>query len=183
VLHFEKLFILLPARLGDICRKPRKGSRGNAAPTRPGNCLPPDGELPVYAVKRDFLGQEPLNGSLYLFLREIPATIPVAGNDVARLQIPHEHSFPYFEDDALQRRIIVTVKPTSLLSPLMRMERKVGESIVAAVRQRNDPVFGMIKEPMHFRRFLLRGIEKVGPEWTIVCIAYNMKRLWRQSQI
>jgi transposase len=41
-----------------------------------------------------------------------------------------------------------------------------------------EPVFGIIKEPMKFRQFLLRGIENVKTEWNLVCMAYNMKRMW-----
>jgi len=32
---------------------------------------------------------------------------------------------------------------------------------------------------MGFRLFLLRGLEKVRLEWTLVCAAYNLKRLHR----
>lgn len=38
-------------------------------------------------------------------------------------------------------------------------------------------VFGCIKEAMGFRRFLLRGLEKVRDEWALVCLAYNMRKL------
>jgi len=31
---------------------------------------------------------------------------------------------------------------------------------------------------MGFRQFLLRGLEKVSGEWDLVCLAYNVKRLW-----
>jgi hypothetical protein len=30
---------------------------------------------------------------------------------------------------------------------------------------------------MGFRRFSMRGHEKAGLEWTLVCLAYNLKRL------
>ncbi len=38
-----------------------------------------------------------------------------------------------------------------------------------------EPVFGIIKEVLGFRRFSLRGIEKATGEWTLVCIGYNLK--------
>lgn len=28
-----------------------------------------------------------------------------------------------------------------------------------------------------FRQFLLRGLKKVSLKWTLVCVAYNLKRL------
>jgi len=46
--------------------------------------------------------------------------------------------------------------------------------------QRNvdvESVFGHIKYNRHFRRFSLRGLEKVKTEWGLVCIAHNMQKL------
>jgi transposase len=40
-----------------------------------------------------------------------------------------------------------------------------------------EPVFGIIKKVLGFEQFLLRGLEKVSLEWTLVCVAYNLKRL------
>lgn len=40
-----------------------------------------------------------------------------------------------------------------------------------------EPLFGVIKSVMGFRKFSLRGIEAVNSEWSLVCIAYNIKRL------
>ena len=40
-----------------------------------------------------------------------------------------------------------------------------------------EPVFGIVKQAMGFRQFLLRGLEKVNLEWTLIMCAYNMKRL------
>lgn len=42
-----------------------------------------------------------------------------------------------------------------------------------------EPVFGIIKSVMGFRQFLLRGHPKVSLEWDLVCLAYNMKRLFK----
>ena len=43
-----------------------------------------------------------------------------------------------------------------------------------------ERVIGYIKEKgLKFRRFHLRGIEKVNCEWTIVCMAYNILRIMR----
>lgn len=40
-------------------------------------------------------------------------------------------------------------------------------------KQTVEPVFGIIKEVMGFRRFLLRGRAKVELEWTLVCVSYT----------
>jgi transposase len=40
-----------------------------------------------------------------------------------------------------------------------------------------EPVFGQIKQARGFRQFLLRGIEKVGAEWAMLCTAHNLLKL------
>ena len=44
-------------------------------------------------------------------------------------------------------------------------------------KQLPEPVFGQIKQARGFRQFLLRGVEKVHAEWSIVCIAHNLLKL------
>jgi len=59
-----------------------------------------------------------------------------------------------------------------------RLETKEGKDRYGLRKQTVEPVFGIIKEPLGFRRFLLRGLEKVNIEWTLVTTAYNLKRLF-----
>jgi hypothetical protein len=40
-----------------------------------------------------------------------------------------------------------------------------------------ESVFGRLKEDWGFRRFLLRGIEKVKTEFGLLCMAQNMAKL------
>jgi transposase len=40
-----------------------------------------------------------------------------------------------------------------------------------------EPVYGQIKECRGFRQFLLRGIEKVRSEWSLVCMAHNIRKM------
>jgi len=40
-----------------------------------------------------------------------------------------------------------------------------------------ETVFGRIKQDWGFRRFLLRGLEKVKTEWGLLCIAHNLAKL------
>jgi transposase len=42
-----------------------------------------------------------------------------------------------------------------------------------------EPVFGQIKGARGFRRFSLRGLEKVKGEWRLVCLTHNLLKLWR----
>ena len=58
-----------------------------------------------------------------------------------------------------------------------RMKTPAGKALYAKRKSTAEPAFGIIKEAMGFRQFLLRGLEAVKGEWTLVCIAYNLKRL------
>lgn len=53
-----------------------------------------------------------------------------------------------------------------------------GKQLYGLRKQTVEPVFGIIKECIGFRRFLLRGKEKVNLEWTLVTTSYNLKRLF-----
>ena len=41
-----------------------------------------------------------------------------------------------------------------------------------------EPVFGIIKSALGFRPFSLRGLENVHGEWSLVTMAWNLKRMF-----
>jgi transposase len=45
-----------------------------------------------------------------------------------------------------------------------------------------EPVFGQIKQARGFRQFLLRGLEKVRAEWSLICTVHNLLKLARASK-
>jgi hypothetical protein len=59
-----------------------------------------------------------------------------------------------------------------------RLKTAEGRVLYKLRKQTVEPVFGIIKEVMGFRRFLLRGRTKVALEWTLVCVSYNLKRIF-----
>jgi hypothetical protein len=63
-----------------------------------------------------------------------------------------------------------------------RLQTAPGKAKYKLRQQTVEPVFGIIKSVLGFRQFLLRGKEKVGLEWKLVCLAYNFKRLHRMVQ-
>lgn len=71
--------------------------------------------------------------------------------------------------------------PTSL-SLRDRMTRKLkteqGRARYALRKQTVEPVFGQIKEARGFRRFLLRGLQKVKGEWGLACTVHNLLKLY-----
>lgn len=62
-----------------------------------------------------------------------------------------------------------------------RLSSKEGRDIYRKRKQTVEPVFGIIKEVMGFRRFSLRGEKQIDEEWSLVCLAYNLKRLFNLS--
>ncbi len=59
-----------------------------------------------------------------------------------------------------------------------RLKTKTGQQLYKLRKQTVEPVFGIIKEVLGFRRFSLRGHAKVSLEWVLVCVSYNLKRLF-----
>lgn len=58
-----------------------------------------------------------------------------------------------------------------------RLKTKAGRALYAVRKSTVEPVFGIIKNVMGFRQFSMRGLEHVTGEWTLVSIAWNLKRL------
>jgi len=53
-----------------------------------------------------------------------------------------------------------------------------GRKIYAKRKSTVEPVFGIVKHVLGFRQFFLRGLEAVSGEWTLVSIAWNLKRMF-----
>jgi len=58
-----------------------------------------------------------------------------------------------------------------------QLQTKIGKEIYRLRKCTVEPVIGIIKEILGFRQFSLRGLKAVGEEWTLVCLAFNLKRL------
>ena len=46
-----------------------------------------------------------------------------------------------------------------------------------------EPVFGQIKGVRGFRRFSMRGLEKIRAEWRLVCLTHNLLKIWRYHYV
>ena len=68
---------------------------------------------------------------------------------------------------------------------LKRMQAKLSTPEARAryrLRQQTvEPVFGILKQGLGFRRFHLRSLSKVALEWTLLALAYNCQRLHRMN--
>jgi transposase len=60
-----------------------------------------------------------------------------------------------------------------------KLKTKAGKAVYAARKAIVEPVFGQIKQARGFRQFLLRGIDKVRGEWSLVCLTHNILKIYR----
>jgi len=87
-------------------------------------------------------------------------------------QAHHPHWSDRFSEPAP-----LSENPTAMQAMAHRLKTQAGRAIYALRKQTVEPVFGIIKSVMGFRQFSLRGLRKVTGEWTLVCLAWNVKRL------
>lgn len=63
-----------------------------------------------------------------------------------------------------------------------RLQTRQGRAIYGRRKCTVEPVFGIIKAVLGFRQFHLRGLEAVTGEWTLVTLAWNLKRMFSLQQ-
>jgi len=72
--------------------------------------------------------------------------------------------------------------PADNLTPKERMARKLrtkhGRETYAQRKGMIEPIFGQIKQVRGFRQFLLRGLEKMRGEWSLICLTHNLRKLF-----
>jgi len=87
---------------------------------------------------------------------------------------PHHQSWQTFFDQQPQ-------PPAPDASPKVKMAYKlqteIGQAIYRLRKCTVEPVIGIIKEVLGFRQFSLRGLAAAAGEWSLVCLAFNLKRL------
>jgi transposase len=68
--------------------------------------------------------------------------------------------------------------PTPVEAMAHRLKTPEGRALYALRKQTPEPVFGIIKSALGFRQFSLRGLENVRGEWSLVTMAWNLKRMF-----
>jgi transposase len=63
-----------------------------------------------------------------------------------------------------------------------RLRTAEGRAVYGRRKCTVEPVFGIIKSVLGFRQFHLRGLKAVSGEWTLVTMAWNLKRLFTLEQ-
>ena len=81
----------------------------------------------------------------------------------------------------LMERFAADPAPPDSTDPLIRMthrlKTKAGRALYGLRKNTVEPVFGIIKHVMGFRQFSLRGLSNVTAEWSLVALAWNIKRM------
>jgi transposase len=68
--------------------------------------------------------------------------------------------------------------PTPVEAMAHRLQTPEGKKLYAQRKSIPEPVFGIIKSVLGFRQFLLRGLDNVKGEWSLVTMAWNLKRMF-----
>jgi transposase len=82
-----------------------------------------------------------------------------------------------FRPETASGRVVKDPTDERLVAMRDKLRTEKGKALYGRRNHTVEPVFGIIKAAMGFRGFSLRGKEKVSSEWTLVCLAYNLKRL------
>ena len=69
-------------------------------------------------------------------------------------------------------------EPTAVQAMAHRLATPEGRALYALRKHTPEPVFGIVKSVMGFRQFSLRGLDKARGEWTLVTLAWNIKRMF-----
>jgi len=85
------------------------------------------------------------------------------------------HNLPLAERFAADSPCPETEDPVAQMA--WRLKTKAGRALYALRKSTVEPVFGVIKNVMGFRQFSMRGLSKADGEWTLVALAWNLKRM------
>jgi transposase len=113
-----------------------------------------------------------------------PATLSACGKRgiepyIATGRDPHHPSW--------QQRFAPLPEPpaeeaSSQVKMAYKLKTALGKAIYRARKCTVEPVIGIIKEVLGFRQFSLRGEYAAAGEWSLVCLAFNLKRFHTLSK-
>ncbi len=116
-------------------------------------------------------------------LQPIPATLDSGYYSETAVQALEALGFdPYMATERQRHHGLPTEALEAPATAKERMAAKVrtpeGKALYARRKVIVEPVFGQIKEARGFRRFLLRGLQKIRGEWRLVCLGHNLLKIW-----
>src|SRR4029450_4031876 len=117
-------------------------------------------------------------------VHKIPATYDSGYySEAAVIAVEQVGLNPYMATGRQRHHTPEDEEPAPPVTAKDRMAAKVqtpeGRALYARRKVIVEPVFGQIKEARGFRRFLLRGLQKIRGEWRLVCLTHNLLKIWR----
>jgi len=79
--------------------------------------------------------------------------------------------------EKLSEEPLIDDEPSAKVKMASKLITKAGKAIYRLRKCTVEPVIGIIKETIGFRQFSLRGLEATAGEWSLMCLAFNLKRL------
>ena len=86
-----------------------------------------------------------------------------------------EHHEPLMQRFAPDASAPDTTDPITQMAH--RLSTQAGRSLYGLRKQTVEPVFGIIKRVMGWRQMSMRGLAKAQGEWSLVTMAWNIKRM------
>ena len=83
------------------------------------------------------------------------------------------------KDKHAGRALWISSSDVLLLKHRRWMQTDEARSLYARRRELSEPTFGILKDQLGARRFLLRGLANVRAEFTLMAAAFNLRTLWR----
>ena len=81
-------------------------------------------------------------------------------------------------DDKRGRSIEIEAHYEVLHRQINKQRDPYKKELLAKRKQVVEPVFGIIKNVMGFRRFTVRGLENVKTQWSLICTGYDLRKLY-----
>ncbi|NJN70732.1 MAG: IS1182 family transposase [Nitrospira sp.] len=119
-------------------------------------------------------------------VEKIPGTYDSGYYSAAQAEAVEQLGFdPYMATDRQRHHALEADVSESPKTAKELMAAKVrtpeGRALYARRKVNVEPVFGQIKEARGFRRFLLRGLDNIRGEWSLVCLTHNLLKIWRYT--
>ena len=86
------------------------------------------------------------------------------------------HNLPW--DERFETPAPCPPNADAVTSMAHRLRTAEGKAIYGKRKSTVETVFGIVKEVLGFRQFHLRGLQAAQGEWNLVCMAWNLKRMY-----
>lgn len=103
--------------------------------------------------------------------------LETGGTDVYVATGAGDHNWRRYDFRPPKKTAKRELKHPTLRAMREKIRSEAGRKIYSKRARSAEAPFGTIKQTLGYRQFLRRGLKAVSEEWTLVCLAYNAKRL------